>query len=352
MLVAIGQALFAFGVSIRSYPVALIGRCIFGLGGESLNISQFNSILSWFGDEQISMALSVAATFNRITTAVNDNSTPTIAEHTNLDFGLWVGFMLCIVSLLASFWLRFLNRKKNLLLGKPAQDVIPESEKFHMRDIKSFSLSLWLLALNCSFIYSAVYCFNNVASNYFQKRFGYSTVEGGHIISITFIICGLFCPVFGVLLDRYGGRIYYIMSSGVLVCLAHCLFLSTPDSNKPIAPILYMIPLGLGFSMSSAVVWASISYVVSRGSGTGYGIVLAMVDTFLVINPICVGYIKDNTSKYHGYYWVSFFLIFIGVSGTLASVFLYFQNKRDGARLFGSLREVKPAEINDKESIE
>ena len=36
LLVLIGQGVFAFGVMIKSYPIALLGRGIFGLGGESL----------------------------------------------------------------------------------------------------------------------------------------------------------------------------------------------------------------------------------------------------------------------------------------------------------------------------
>jgi MFS family permease len=36
-LVCLGQAIFAFSADIGSYPVALVGRIVFGLGGESLN---------------------------------------------------------------------------------------------------------------------------------------------------------------------------------------------------------------------------------------------------------------------------------------------------------------------------
>ena len=45
LIVTIGQAVFAIGASIKSYPIALLGRSIYGVGGESLNVSQFNTIV-------------------------------------------------------------------------------------------------------------------------------------------------------------------------------------------------------------------------------------------------------------------------------------------------------------------
>lgn len=36
-LVCAGQAIFAFSADIRNYPLALVGRIVFGFGGESLN---------------------------------------------------------------------------------------------------------------------------------------------------------------------------------------------------------------------------------------------------------------------------------------------------------------------------
>lgn len=280
------------------------------------------------------MALSIAATTNRLSTVLNDNLSPTVAETISLSFSLWLGFMLCGFSILMACILSHIDKKKERFLRNQNNLKLQTEEKFNIKDIKNFSFSFWLLALNCTFVYAAVYCFNNIASNLFQKRFGYSTVEAGHIISITYIICALFCPVIGVLLDKYGQRVYFIMISGLLVCLSHVLFFSTADSNKPIAPILYMIPIGLGFSINTSVVWSSISYVVEKGSGTAYGIILAMINTGLVVIPILVGYIEENTSEYKGYYWVSVLLAVISAFGVLNSLILFCVNKRSGGKLF------------------
>jgi MFS family permease len=38
VLLAAGQAIFAFGCDLGSFYIALLGRFVFGLGGESLNV--------------------------------------------------------------------------------------------------------------------------------------------------------------------------------------------------------------------------------------------------------------------------------------------------------------------------
>lgn len=39
-LIAFGQSIFALGVSLKSFNLALLGRVIFGCGGDNLEIAQ------------------------------------------------------------------------------------------------------------------------------------------------------------------------------------------------------------------------------------------------------------------------------------------------------------------------
>ena len=236
--VAVGQGVFALGISIRSYSIALIGRCIFGLGGENFNISQFNVTLSWFSHSELSMTLSIVATINRLSTALNDSLSPVIVSHTSLGFTLLVETLFCIYSLICSLILKKIEKTKE----NSSNSSSNKPENFKISDFTSFNSSLSLLSLNCTFVYYAVYCFNNIASNYFQRRFNYSTIESGRIISIIIIICGLCCPIIGVLLDKYGQRIYFIIVSAFSVCLAYILFFLSSDGNRPLSAVLYMIP--------------------------------------------------------------------------------------------------------------
>ena len=90
-----------------------------------------------------------------------------------------------------------------------------------------------MLCINCFVVYIDVSCFNNVASNFFQKRFDYNTQESGLIISITYIVAALLCPIFGSLVDKIGRRVILILFSATSITLVHLMFLLTPDSYKP-----------------------------------------------------------------------------------------------------------------------
>ena len=337
-IISAGQALFAFGVSIQSYPIALLGRGVYGLGGECLNVTQLNTLSDWFTKKDRSMAVSVIFMVRRLITAINDNTTPNIEESTSLSFSLWVGFFLCLLSFAVALILKRIDSKKFKHIRSNEKKVQSDDEKFKIADARHFGVSFWLITLYCGIMESAVYAYNSIASDYFQKRFGYSTVEAGRIISITFLMCGLFCPITGVLLDRYGRRIYYVIASAVLLCLAHTLLLLTPDSNKPISPVMYMTLLGLGFSIASTVVWSSISYLVTRGTGTALGIDSAALNTMLVIFPVIVGYINQPTSKDHGYFWVSVIFVCLSGAGLVNSVGLFFANKKEGTLHVGKIK--------------
>ena len=92
----------------------------------------------------------------------------------------------------------------------------------------------------------------------------------------------------------------------------HVAFLLTPDSNRPIYPIFYMVVLGLGYSIYASVIWASISSIIEHKVA---GTVTAIQNFSLAVGPIIVGLIQENSSKDGGYFWVSFFFVMVGICG-------------------------------------
>ena len=57
ILVCIGQTMFTIGLSIKSFPLMLLGRFIFGLGGESVSIVQCAITTRWFRGKELAFAL-------------------------------------------------------------------------------------------------------------------------------------------------------------------------------------------------------------------------------------------------------------------------------------------------------
>lgn len=335
LFVTAGQAIFAFGVSIKSYPVALLGRGIFGCGGESQNVAQSAIVSNWFSGKELSMALGMNVSISRLGSVLNDVLEPALFEATGtVILGLWVGFGLCCASLVCGVFLGAIDKKRDKLLCIQDRKLLPDSEKVKLSDIKTFGFSLWMVCINCFVVYIDVSCFNNIASNYYQTRFDYSTQEAGLIISITYAVAAILCPIFGKLVDKIGRRVILIMFSACCVTLVHILFLVTPDSHKPIYPIFYMILLGLGYSIYASVMWASIPYLVEpKTIGTAFGVATSIQNLGLGVGPLIVGYIKGSTDKEDGYYWVTFFFVMMGLVGVGSAISIYINDMRTGGIL-------------------
>ena len=76
LLILAGQCVFALAVDLRNYPLALVGRFIFGLGGESLTVTQCSLISNWFMGKNMALTFGVNISMARIGGVANDYSEP------------------------------------------------------------------------------------------------------------------------------------------------------------------------------------------------------------------------------------------------------------------------------------
>lgn len=163
-LLVIGQGVFAIAgflgteePSNTPFIVAMIGRFIFGLGGESLNVCQSTIVSRWFIGKELSLALGINISVSRLGSVFNNYSMPPIAEATSLGFALLFGFFLCIISFICGGILTLFERHANKVDNEDGGLKDDEKEEFHWRDIKDFSSSFWLIAANCVFTYIGLF---------------------------------------------------------------------------------------------------------------------------------------------------------------------------------------------------
>lgn len=92
----------------------IAGRVVFGLGGESLSVSQSAVISQWFKGKELAMALGFNLSVSRLGSVVNGLVVPTIYNdnHMNrLGIALLVGFFVCVFSLVCAICLVLIDRK-------------------------------------------------------------------------------------------------------------------------------------------------------------------------------------------------------------------------------------------------
>lgn len=324
LLTTLGHAIFSLGVWQSSYLISLIGRGIFGCGGENLNLGQTLMIIQWFSSKELSMAIGMSISIGRLGSVLGNNAEPIVLNLFGLNAAVWFGFLTCVLSLLACVFLMNLDKKRDKLLGITEKHVVRDEDKFTFSGMKNLGPLYWFMVLNSTMVYSSIYCFTFVSSSYYQDRFSFDSVQAGFIISIVFFTGMIFCPIAGIFTDKFGQKGALLIISAACVGLVHCLFIWTQDSYRPILPIFYLLLLGLGYSIYTTVFWAAMSNVVQGKSlGTAFGLSFSVSNLGLVIGPLVVGYIQENTEKDHGYYWVSVFLAILALIGFISGVIVY-----------------------------
>lgn len=109
VLITIGQAVFMFGGFHYDFNLMIIGRVIFGLGGENQQVGINSLISQWFKDKELAFAIGITMTFVRIGSVVNAATIPAIYDAHGLGFALGIGFAICMVCLVVSVGIAYLD---------------------------------------------------------------------------------------------------------------------------------------------------------------------------------------------------------------------------------------------------
>ena len=237
LFITLGQAIFALGSSLpgmAAWYVMWAGRTVFGFGGESLSVAQSALIASWFSGKELAFALGLNLSLARMGSVINDKASDYISFAYSVPSAFWVGFGVCLLSLLAGIFTFVLDERSEDILrgnagkrplqrtpilqlvlclplwrrcccrslqrdeeglgllvdnslqedrllagrgegketGGAAQEFEPEepTEVIELSAATQFPLSFWLLCVPCVCTYACVLCFNNVAGGFFAQK--------------------------------------------------------------------------------------------------------------------------------------------------------------------------------------
>ena len=185
-----GQALFALGLSMKSWPVMLLGRVIYGFGGESLAVANSAVLADWFKGKELAFSFGLNLSVARLGSVANNMISPALASSSSVEFALWLGVFLCGGSLACVFIFSPIDaamdsaiaknrgttddgvttlllggenedstKKKTLRNDSSSSDGQEEEEQAKLSDVKHFPFSFWILVVSCLVVYGAV-CFS------------------------------------------------------------------------------------------------------------------------------------------------------------------------------------------------
>ncbi|NXT20477.1 MFSD1 protein, partial [Syrrhaptes paradoxus] len=257
IFVCVGQVIFALGALLNTFWLMDVGRFIFGIGGESLAVAQNTYAVSWFKGKELNLVFGLQLSMARIVSVK--------LQQLNILHCLFAGGVTCLFSLTCALILAYLDKRAEKLLCKEQGKT---GEVIKLTDVKDFSLSLWLIFVICVCYYAAVFPFIGLGKVFFIEKFNFSSQEASAINSIVYIISAPMSPIFGLLVDKLGKNIIWVLCA-VITTLASHIMLAFTFWN----PWIAMCLLGVAYSLLACALWPMVAFVVPEHQlGTAYGL--------------------------------------------------------------------------------
>ncbi|KAG6966618.1 hypothetical protein JG688_00006696 [Phytophthora aleatoria] len=369
--ICVGQAIFAIGMELKLYWLALFGRVFFGVGEGSVVVGARVFIASWFRNKELTFAMGVSVAITNVSKMLAKATVAPIA----LYFGgyvqaLWYGVAVCVASaligvLVCHYTLNLKRIVKSRVISEEAldpslhwlKDYADKKRRKHRwrksnlpvkqiscDNVQNFSRMFWVIALlHVNFI-NVFHLFQNVSASYLFQRYDYSIVKAGIVSSFSHLFV-VFAPFIGLTIDHFGGRILLIILAAILSVLAYVFMIFTE-----INPIVSMLLISICLSFTPTVLMAAIPNSVSRKSfGTAFGIVEITDAIGATFGNLMVGYLRDETGNYRS---VMMMLLAMAVLVLFLALFLIFEDSRHGWVLSAPSGRSRALSVDDEDPVD
>lgn len=136
--------------------------------------------------------------------------------------------------------------------------------------------SFWLLAISSIYIYMTVWPYMQTVVKKLITKYGFVNTEAALLFGVPFLVSAIVCPIIGLVSDKCGRRVQFIMAAHLVLILAFIISIAIPDCNDTDKCYHEFIPLfllGIGYAIYISIFYASIPLLVEhKNVGSAYGI--------------------------------------------------------------------------------
>ncbi|KAL3899571.1 MAG: hypothetical protein SGCHY_001954 [Lobulomycetales sp.] len=191
----------------------------------------------WFAGKELALALGINLAMARMGSVINDFVTPLLGVKLGVPWAIWIGTLSCILSLLCSSGLAFIDLTQTpdqeldsgeyiqmtsddeivtedqdmgldastLTEAQPCEQLIPKQPRKNLWDCLVFPSAFWILQVILILMYATVVPFNTIHSAFLQtKWYKGLPVRAAQVMAIPDVISAVLVPFCGAFVDRYG----------------------------------------------------------------------------------------------------------------------------------------------------
>lgn len=334
VIVVLGSALFSIGLGMKSVPVLLAARVVFGIGGESQNVACLAIVSKWFRGRELAFAMSICIAVSRLGSVAVFNTQPSLIRAGDVVFASWVGTAICAFSLVSAMLVAtvdYIGDKRDKAKGLAVQ-FGEVDEAASLSDIFSLGKLFWLVGLSCVAVYVAAFPFFQVTSAPFlTSKFGYSDDGANSLTSYPNLVSAFASPVAGLIMDRFGYRPPLICVSCTMFIVCYGCFIILPAGASHVLIVCLYVLLGAALSLFGSVIWPCVPLVVRENSaGTAIGLTTAMQNFGMAVSPIALEHLYVATK---GFTWPFLYIIACVSLGLCAGVAVWITDVRGDGKL-------------------
>eukprot|EP01095_Lingulamoeba_sp_RSL-Kostka_P002673 TRINITY_DN13587_c0_g1_i1.p1 TRINITY_DN13587_c0_g1~~TRINITY_DN13587_c0_g1_i1.p1 ORF type:complete len:542 (-),score=56.65 TRINITY_DN13587_c0_g1_i1:128-1753(-) len=318
----IGQLFYSISFYVDGYSIpvliAMIGRFFLGISEGIILYIQSKYFTKWFKQKTLIRLFSLKLFISRFIRGMNFIITPLITYYMNIQSATTVGIIMMIISFLLYVMLLLLNNagdKYYKQLAKTEHDshFIIDDVKF--KHILKFPKTSWMLIFISSIFQSTVITFFMISSYFFEVNYSsvYKPEEEYYYISeqddkflifqsdllsaIPLIISSVLSPVMFSFLYNKGRKLIYIFIGVLFVLISYILLIIDVDSIY--IPITSMILFGIGYSITTSLLWTLFVLMVKKKYLASIITFLQISQNFfLFISSIVIGILSDRSYSY------------------------------------------------------
>jgi len=337
-IVVIGQGIFTYGAYQENFNVMIAGRFVYGLGGESLTVSQLPFLAKWFNGPQLALAYGITKSSVRLGKAANSFFTPQVYEWTDtLYWPLLVGLAVSTASWIGGIIISIIDRRVDTL-EQTKDPTKHQKKKVKLSDVKKLPFIFFLLFLSYAFLFGSFIGISNNLNNILDKRFGFTVESAGTLVMGYYLISAIAGPFVGYIIEKAGKRTAFMVAMTITLLVTNLVFAFISDGTPENPNYQVIIPLAgitIFSSFYTILFWACVAIVVDKKViGTATGIVTCLSNLALTVIPIVLGFIHDNTlSFHHGYFWTCIALSGIVGLGLIVDIWIHIEDKKKGGKL-------------------
>ena len=314
-IVLVGEGIILVGIYRESYLTMIIGRIIFGIGSEYVNVLQCTINEIWFYGNFLSIAYSWNNVSSFTANVLSAFFTPEIFVRTgNVRNSFILGFFTCMIGCMLGI-VYYLSHKKHIqtnryirmseiegLLEIASQSRNNSTQQSRNKGpsfltaFKSLNYRFLILALEFILLNGLYYQYMNISTEILVKRFNFPYEQTNKINLIAPLSGIIIGPILSQIVDSIGQKpIWMLIASSV--SLVNYFSMYRTITSQPSTIYLHYIGLGVEYSIFASTLYSSIVLSVpTKYVGFAFSILISIQNTSGFLFPFYFGTVAKERS--------------------------------------------------------